>query len=477
MAAVSDDDALRAVVWHNPTLSMLGMACAWTWASLALLPAGETALAAAVMGPGVAGVAALLAAEGDAGYARVFYRQASARHSPVLWAALAVPLLAYTALWAGWLATTYPVELAAGTPLPSDSGVPATAPAPGWGADAVRAVGAGLARGVAAAAAAAPAKLRDALPAGVPAALRAHWPTLTLARLPGAALTSFGGALAAEVGWRGFLLSHLLRSKPPARAALLTGAAAAGWHAAVSWASYAAPSNAGAFGPTIAVLDALLQLPLAVGVTALHLASRGSLPLCVAFHTAAAAAARAYAGPLARQVLRTGAGAAGAGSATSGVADPLGALAAESGASGVAAGLWATLANPGRGAGARGADAAEGWNRVDAASALLMGAYVAALPAFAYLLANGAARRRRLRALRAARRAQLEVEAAAAAGTAGLLGGGTVPAAGEAGKEPSGGAAADAPVEDSVGDSERSPAASGSGSEQGERLRRRRKVA
>jgi hypothetical protein len=144
------------------------------------------------------------------------------------------------------------------------------------------------------------------------------------------------------------------------------------------------------------VLDALLQLPLAVGVTALHLASRGSLPLCVAFHTAAAAAARAYAGPLARQVLRTGAGAAGAGSATSGVADPLGALAAESGASGVAAGLWATLANPGRGAGARGADAAEGWNRVDAASALLMGAYVAALPAFAYLLANGAARRRRV---------------------------------------------------------------------------------
>jgi hypothetical protein len=90
------------------------------------------------------------------------------------------------------------------------------------------------------------------------------------------------------MGWHGFLTTHLMRSTTPIRAAFIIGWFAAVWQVMPSYVMYA-PLH-GQTACLIAVFDALEWIPHMAALTSLYLASRGSLLLCLAWHTIAAVA-------------------------------------------------------------------------------------------------------------------------------------------------------------------------------------------
>jgi hypothetical protein len=377
---------LRVFAWHNPGTAFLAVAAAWSWALVYVYASshdrarriaaaerdgaaavgpdwdGDVLTSLAAAGPLMAGAVFLMSLEGEAGLTRVLRTQVAAPHNPALWLATLAPWAAHGALWAAWAAATdAPTAAAAGTTASAGSATAAVRDV------LLRLAGPPfrkLAAAVAAARTAAPAAAA-LLPLGASGLLATAAPALLAARLPSAAVAVAGAAFASEVGWRAVLLPHLLRTAPPLRAALVCGCLAAVWALAPAYAD-AVITPGGRNGLPVAVLNALVQVPLSLVASALYLASRGSVPLTVGFRVAVDAASLVFAGPLAPQRRKGG-------------NDDVD-------------------VDGDHGGGVTSADHGE-WRRVDAAAALLLAAYVAALPAVAYLWLDGAkraaARRRR----------------------------------------------------------------------------------
>lgn len=104
---------------------------------------------------------------------------------------------------------------------------------------------------------------------------------LTLAALPAFLLNeTVFMLLTEESGWRGFALPRLLRRMSPLAAGLLLGGVWGLWHLPL----FFIPGEAQALYSPAAF--GLLILPTSVLLTALHLRSRGSVPVAALFHAA-----------------------------------------------------------------------------------------------------------------------------------------------------------------------------------------------
>lgn len=89
-----------------------------------------------------------------------------------------------------------------------------------------------------------------------------------------------GGPLGEEPGWRGFLLARLLPRYGPVAAGLLTGVVWFAWHLPLFW----LPGSAQAGIPL--GYYAITLLSYSMVLTWIYVRSRGSVLLCILFHTA-----------------------------------------------------------------------------------------------------------------------------------------------------------------------------------------------
>ena len=434
-----ENSILKVYAWRNPGKAFMIVALTWTWAFLYFYasdrkrfrsaakaaetnsahvdPTGDTLLAMAAVGPLLAGASLLMSLEGDHGIRRVFYTQLLAPHSPLLWLSSLPVTALHASLWAGWNVISHSynmdtvnaklaplVEAASALTDPSRAGSALARP--------VYVLSSKLALGLADLISAAKLPNRWLIPHGSGDVLRRFAPSALLVRGPSALLASLGPAVVSELGWRAVLLPHVLREgAQPLKASLLIGCLSVVWQLGPSYVSIALSRRAGPLGWLLALLDALTQLPLAVLSTALYMASRGSLPLTVGFRAAVLAAGVVFAGPLSPQAPRTGSSSSasldhdGYGDEEEGDIsnEAAAAVAGDYGGSGDSGSYLdrglASLLYPSRGSdGRRYAYDASGWNRVDAAAALLIALYVLALPALAYLWWLGVQRQRRQKA-------------------------------------------------------------------------------